>query len=218
MSPIEIIDVIHHYHAYSFGKPQIHLLLNRLPEFLYEMKENRLEAHDSGMYDFMYILGGTKAFGGRKFDLNMKDGSKFHCHGQVWQGGTPEGFEPTMEVGYGTLDSLNECYVFCAGTISRAMYDRWMENNQPSYNSRKYDHRETLEYLNRLYFKRPIWDRPVSKKRAKNLRKRGVTIQTCRETWQLSWSPFYERRKAEILERMRPDYGKPDHLKNEVAP
>ena len=31
-------------------------------------------------------FGSNYAFGGRKFDLQMKDGSAMHCYGQYWDG------------------------------------------------------------------------------------------------------------------------------------
>lgn len=206
--PIEIIDVIHNYSQYS-TTPQVFVVISRRPKFVYEKRGNNLVAHDGGFYDYMYIEQPSRAFqafGGREFDIQLIDGSTMHCKGQVWSGRKVEQVEPMIEVGCATLDQLRECYCFFGAQISKAKYDDWMATNTPSYNYEKYDPRSTLEWLDETRRKFPDSDRPVSKKRARKLRQRGVTVRRHPVTGKHGWSPSYERRKAEIERKNAPDY------------
>lgn len=207
--PIEIIDVIHHYDAYStIDKPQILMVISRNPQFVYTQTGNRLMAHDGGFYDFMYIeppSAGFKAFAGREFDIQLADGSTLHCKGQVWAGGGSD-VEPMIHVGCATLEELEKCYVFCGGVVSKAKYDAWMAVNAPSLNYEKYDPRSQLSWLEKLYRDNPDFDSAVSPKRARKLRQRGVTLRRHPVTGARGWSPNFERRKAEIIAKNAPGY------------
>ncbi|HAV37428.1 MAG TPA: hypothetical protein DCX52_13930 [Massilia sp.] len=209
--PIEIIDVILHYNTIS-KNPQVMVVIDRMPDFVYAQEGTQLMANDSGFYDLLNIAGGTNAFGGRKFDIKLQDGTALHCHGQVWSGTvTPNpamvrDMEAVKEVGINTIEGLKECHVYCAGLISLAKLNDWLARNQPSYDYDKYDPRCTLAYQDELYRKYPDMDRPVCAKRARRLRKRGVTIRRHAGTGARGWSPSYERKKAEIRQRTAPDY------------
>lgn len=72
------------------------LVLNRMPDYLYEKHDTVLCGNDEGFYSFYryeYPSGRFKAFAGREFDLPMKDGSITHCDGQWWDGGAKTGSE-----------------------------------------------------------------------------------------------------------------------------
>lgn len=203
---IEIIDVIHHYHQYS-KTPQVFVVISRDPEWIYAKEGNNLAAHDGGFYDFMQIEPGTKdAFAGREFDIKLTDGTLLHCAGQVWASGTSTPPEPMISVGCASIAALEKCYVFSGAKISKAKYDDWMTKNTPSHDYYKYDLRSSLSYHEKLYRDYPDWDHPVSPKRARTLRKRGVTIRRHPMTGKPGWSPNFERKKAEILVRTSPDY------------
>lgn len=199
-SEIQIIDVIVTYGLYGGGKPRYHVLVSRLPDYVYVKDGIRLTAHDSGFYDFLGISAGSKdAFGGRKFDIRLSDGTTYHCSGQVWACGSSAS-EPVVNVGIGTVEDLHKCYVFSGGYISKAKLDAWLATNKPSRNYYKYDPTQTIEWLDQFHAKHHYAaDRTVCAKRARKLRRRGVTIRIEPGTGKRSWSPYYERRKAEIL-------------------
>lgn len=204
---IDIVDVIHNYHAYS-KNPQIMIVLSRMPEWVYERSGYQLTAHDSGIYNFLYEQpGSTGTFGEAKFDIKMTDGSTLHCDGQVWSGRECPDPEPLISAGINTIEGLAKChcYMGCGG-VSKAKYDAWMAVNTPSHNYHKYDPTETLEWLDEMRRKFPDIDRPISKKRARKLRQRGVTVRCHPVTGRLGWSPSYERQKAVIIRKSAPDY------------
>ena len=68
-------------------------------------------------------FGGNYAFGGAKFDLPMKDGTKMHCYGQYWDGGYGKA-EKILGICFsdfvhGTIESLASCYVFRSGMVCK---------------------------------------------------------------------------------------------------
>lgn len=197
MSPIQIIDVIKHKTAYGF---QWFVVVDRMPKRVYTRTANLLVSNDSGFYDFLAIEGGTQAFGGRKFTIDLDDGSKFECHGQVWSCGAPKGTEPTVLLGIGTVELLNDCYVFSGASVSKARLQEWLDANEPSTDYRKYDRRETEEYWLEVIASHPRFKKTVSIQRARTLRKRGVRI--FKDGAARSWSPYFERKKAAKAARL----------------
>ena len=143
----EIIDVIiHSTNGFAGGDfKQVFLVLDKMPNFIYERKGNCLIASDDGFYDTLYYekpFGRFKAFAGREFDIPLKDGTVEKATGQWWDGKHQENApEPIVSVGYSTIEQLHRCYVFSGGHISKAKLDKWMEMNEPSTDYRKYDMR-----------------------------------------------------------------------------
>lgn len=203
MSAIRILDVIARQQPYG-GSTSYYLVIDRSPVRVYERTGNMLVSHDSGFYDFLGIKPGSKgAFGGREFDIKLTDGSTYHCDGQVWACGRPEGVEPTVEVGVSTLEHLRNCYVFCGASVSRALLEQWLAANTPSNRYYKYDRGQSVEALERR------WDsgnRPVCAKRARKLRRRGVKVWTDADG-RRTWSPSYERRRRELAAELANDPG-----------
>ncbi len=58
-----------------------------------------------------------QAFSGRKFDLQLTDGTIEHCHGQWWDSITNKAREVIkgniISVTVKSIDQLKKCYVFC---------------------------------------------------------------------------------------------------------
>lgn len=126
--------------------------------------------------DFFRFMSGTsrkgKAFGGGSFDIDLDDGSKFTCNGDVWSCGPPKGFEPTIEVGVATLDELNKCYCFTAGSIRLSTLEKWLSENEPSPDYYKYN--EQQRWWRDIH---PTLRVVENRKRARLLRKRGENIR-----------------------------------------
>ncbi|MDD0837872.1 hypothetical protein PSQ40_04740 [Curvibacter sp. HBC61] len=196
MNPIQIIDVIKHKNAYGY---QWFVVVDRMPKRVYTRTGNMLVSNDSGFYDFLAIEGGTKAFGGRKFSIQLDDGSTFECHGQVWSCGAPKGTEPTVQLGIGTIERLRDCYVFSGASVSKARLQEWLDANEPSTDYRKYDRRETEEYWLEVLEACPSLKKQVSAQRARALKRRGVLI--FKDGSARFWSPYFERKKAHKAKR-----------------
>ena len=140
---INIVDVIDHQNKYAIQRM---LVVDRMPDFVYERKGSWLFGHDSGCFKFYdyEALGPTwKAFGGRKFDIPMIDGSVIEASGQWWDPGTPVDFRGLVySYGMNTPDALSQCYVFTRGIhIDCEIVDAWLAANQPSNNYHRYDAR-----------------------------------------------------------------------------
>lgn len=202
LEPIKIIDVILQKSVY--GNRSVYLVLDRMPERIYKKEGSRLTSCDSGFYDFLQIEGsGGDAFGGRKFDIQLDDGSSYHCHGQVWAVGPTEDLrEKLCHVGIGTLDGLGKCYVFSGAQVEWSLVVEWLDANKPSRNYYKHDRKNDIEYWLDVWatFK----NRPVCKKRAQKLKRRGVTLFR-KDGCDVTWCPSFERRKAELLTRQAAD-------------
>jgi len=196
---INIIDVI--AKPYMVGSKTIcyYVVVDRAPALIYQRDGNKLTAHDSGFYDFMQIEPGSRdAFAGRKFSIQLANGTQYECDGQVWSC-APHGGIDAVQVGVATLGALEQCYVFSASHLAREKLHAWLAANKPSSDYYKYDPRSTLAWQDKLYRDHPSFDKPVSAKRARKLRKRGVTIRRNPNTGAPGWSPTYERKKAEII-------------------
>ena len=79
----KIIDVI------ITKNKQIFVIVDKKPKFLYERKGDLLVADDDGFYNTYYYERPnkySKAFGGREFGIQLKDGNVEHAFGQWWDG------------------------------------------------------------------------------------------------------------------------------------
>lgn len=197
----KIIDIIDHQSAYGV---QRFLVLDEMPKRIYKRYPGGyFISNDSGFYDFLQGTEGKgEAFAGREFFITLDDGNKFHCQGRVWASGHGGNVnEPVESLGVSTVAELQKCYVFSSCSVSQCLIDEWLETNRPSRNYRKYDPRETLEYLDSVFTN---GTRKICRDRARQLRRRGIRIFVD-ANGQRSWSPYYERRKAEIITRKEMD-------------
>jgi hypothetical protein len=111
------------------GKRNYSLVVSTAPNFIYEQKGFWLLAEDDGFYSSYSIEFGSRgAFGGRKFDIPLKDGTVYKATGQVWDAFSrtlqPE---PSLEVGVATLDQLKDCYVFFGGRVAVSKLEQALE-------------------------------------------------------------------------------------------
>lgn len=141
MPKIKVVDVIHHRNQ---NYTQQMLVLDRMPEFVYEREGNFLIAEDSGFFGFYgYERSGPnwKAFGGDKFDIPLKNGSIIKADGQWWDSVPSDYSELVISIGIKTIERLEECYVFSYGYVDPLIVDNWLSTNDPSNNYNKYDKR-----------------------------------------------------------------------------
>jgi hypothetical protein len=142
---LKIIDIIHHRNKYYV---QQFIVVNRRPVYLYERKGKWLIAEDGGFFSFYYLKqpNGSRdfqAFGGRKFQIPLKNGDVVEARGQWWDG-MPEDYSGLVsQSGYGVPEKLATCNVFCGGYIDKELIDKWLFRNDTSNNCNKYDKRHT---------------------------------------------------------------------------
>lgn len=93
-------------------------------------------------------FGGNYAFGGRKFDIPMKDGSVTHCYGQYWDSGYADAEKilgiKFADFTHATIDFLRMHFVFQSGTIDRAKLQPMLDEFQRILSD--YEPREYNEY------------------------------------------------------------------------
>jgi len=137
-----IIDVIFHQNKYFLQK---FLILDTMPDLLYERHGSILFATDDGFFDcygYEAPSRNSRAFGGREFDIRMKDGSTIKANGQWWSIGAAKHCpEPLVSVGISTLPLLEKCYVFSSGNVFKSKLNAWLAEHEPSTDYAKYDPR-----------------------------------------------------------------------------
>lgn len=145
----KIVDVILHS---SDKIVQVMVVVDKLPEFKYEMikdtnawgkSTNFLYAEDGPFSSAYEGPHGSGAFGGRKFDIPMKDGSVTKASGQWWDAYPQSKGKGRTSIGYGTIEGLSDCNVFSAGTIDACHILDWVKNNDPSNNYNLYRNPES---------------------------------------------------------------------------
>lgn len=102
------------YHGYEA------FVLNRAPKLKYTKYDGHTIVGVDGIFCAFYKYsegnGYIKAFGGRKFDLQLTSGEVEHCHGQWWSDITPKGIEvigePIINVIACDRESFVDLYVF----------------------------------------------------------------------------------------------------------
>jgi hypothetical protein len=129
-----------------YNNAHYYLVLDEMPVFTFERTGNRLIAECDGFVEcYGYETPGPnwQAFGGRKFELPMKDGTMEQAHGQWWwcQPAETESIGSLTSVGIATLEQLKQCYCFSGGNISTAKLNEWLASNEPSTDYEKYDER-----------------------------------------------------------------------------
>lgn len=139
MENVEIKDIIQHGEY-----KQLFLLLNREPIFTYDKSNDWLIAEDTGFFSFYHFGQPTKhfkAFAGRVFDIPLKTGECIVASGQWWDAVPTEYRNKVLSLGYGTLESLSECYVFCHTYVSKEVVEKWLAENSVSNNYNLYNKR-----------------------------------------------------------------------------
>jgi hypothetical protein len=124
----------------------IAFVFDEMPPMTYTKYGNKLIIGTNGIKYVVYTYDlpspGFYAFEGRKFDIELTDGTIEHCYGQWWDGGYREAEkiigERLVSLTSSTVQELKKCYVFFGGCISAQKYNELIE----SYNGRLYGYRE----------------------------------------------------------------------------
>lgn len=145
MEKIKIIAKVRHNDGYAY-------VLNRNVNFLYtKMDDETIIGYDEEIYQFYKKdRFGTnwKAFGGRKFELKLTDGSVEKCYGQWWDGITKTAQELFKDkrmkyFSFSTDEALKRCYVYTGATCDA----EWLEKLDAEYTGKIYDYYEYEKIL-----------------------------------------------------------------------
>lgn len=130
---IEILDVLRET---RYGVHKYTLLLSRMPKFKYRQPaKNILVASDSYFYSCYYKAGydhSQQAFGGRVFNIPLKDGSHILAEGNWWAGAipNPHGAE-LIEVAITCPKTYKRMPVFVSATLLADKLWQWLGTNEP---------------------------------------------------------------------------------------
>lgn len=154
MSDPKIVDVIAQKSPYS-DRVHYYVIVDQPVRYVYTPSPVTPDMHHDAFIrpgqtfflgrcgDFFDYLSGTgrkgQAFAGSEFDIELVDGSKFHCAGDVWSCCRRKDDPVTIDVGVATLAELEKCYVFCGGNILRETLETWLAANAPSDDYYKHD-------------------------------------------------------------------------------
>lgn len=127
----------------------------------------REETHDGQLYligqsgpfydflKFQRASGRFKAFAGRKFTLNMEDGTQRVIQDDWWSCGSPIG--PLTHITHSSIKSLKKCYVYAGGNCNQealqTMVDEYDNRTSEPYGHRTggyrydyYDYKKVIEF------------------------------------------------------------------------
>lgn len=130
MSDPKIINVCR---TISYGKASYYVVTDVPVKFTYS-RRGRIFVGQHG--DFFDFLQGTEAkgdaFAGREFDIDLSDGGKFHCRGDVWSIAAPKDIAPELAyVGVKDINGLRNCYVYFSGYVRKYVLEEWLAKNEP---------------------------------------------------------------------------------------
>lgn len=166
-----IVDVIAKKSAFS-NQTHYYVIVDQPVRFVYSRVGPRFNGKHGNFHDFLSGTGRKgEAFAGREFDINLDDGSTFHCQGDVWSCAPPSDFTPVIDCGLSTLEQLSKCYVFSSGWVERTTLEAWLAENEPTDDYYKHDERTQW---NRTV--RPTLRVIRSAKRRRALRRRGEDV------------------------------------------
>ena len=94
------------------------------------------------------------AFGGRELSLKMKDGSVQKIKDHWFDCGCYKGHGEFIDIGAGTLEGLQKCYVYCGMNINKTSFEIMLDD----YYSREkeYEYYEIEEWCKRQYKWYPV--------------------------------------------------------------
>lgn len=144
---------------FNSGKAYV---LDKNPEFkCYRLGTNIIYATDGIFYKCYKYEGGSKAFGGRKFTLQIEDTKELvECSGQWYDGGygilNKELGLNLVNITYNTDEDLKKCYVFSGATVDNNTFELILEESGELFYHDYYDYEKILRYddlRNKSYYK-----------------------------------------------------------------
>lgn len=121
-------------------------------KYTYEkINEMLIGSDETGIfYDCLFYekpFGRFKAFGGREFDLPLKDGGTIHCSGQYWDGKSSRASDikgiNIIPCTCGYIEDLKKCYVYCGHYANMEKFQDLIEQ----YDGKIYEYHEYEELI-----------------------------------------------------------------------
>jgi hypothetical protein len=124
--------------AHKSKDGHLYLMVDDIPKITYEkVGLSYVGSDDKGYFNdylkYEYAYGNMRAFAGREINLDMKDGTVTTIKDHWWDAGFYDKKHEYIGVGLGTLEKLQDCFVFCSYYIRKdkleAMLEEYLKDN-----------------------------------------------------------------------------------------
>jgi hypothetical protein len=154
------IKIIKMHVTRRYGQEHYYCLFDEIPEITYEKIGSSYvgsATDNNGNIIFSNYLGYESfgnAFGGRELTLKMKDGTTEKVKDHWFDWGHYKNHGEFIDIGGGTLEKLQECYVYCGYNINKNTFERMLDDYYSREKEYKYD--EIEEWCNLQYIWYPV--------------------------------------------------------------
>lgn len=148
------------YVARKYGQEHYYCLFDKIPEITYEKIGSSYigsATDNNGNIIFSNYLGYESygnAFGGRELTLKMKDGTTEKIKDHWFDWGYYKKHGDFIDIGGGTLEQLQKCYVYCGYNINKCTFEKMLDDYYSREKEYKYD--EIEEWCNLQYKWYPV--------------------------------------------------------------
>lgn len=153
------MKILKMYVARRYGNVHYYCMFDEIPEITYEKIGADYvgsAVDEDGDIIFSHFLrkSYSGAFAGRELSLKMKDGSVQKIKDYWWDSGHYRGHGEFVDIGAGTLEDLQNCYVYCSCNINKATFQKMLDD----YYSREkeYEYYEIEEWAKIQYTWYPV--------------------------------------------------------------
>lgn len=122
------------YAARQYGNKHHYCMFDEVPEITYEKIGSDYigSATDKNgniiFSNFLEYRSWDNAFSGREITLKMKDGSIEKIKDHWWDEGSYKRHGSFIGIGGGTLESLQNCYVYCSYNINKDTFEKMLND------------------------------------------------------------------------------------------
>jgi len=110
--------------AYKNPNGHLYIMVDKIPKLTYEkIGASYVGSDEQELFNdylkYEYGYGSFKAFAGREFSIELKDGTIIKLKDHWWDYGVYDKENEYVGIGLGTLESLLDCFVFCSYNVRK---------------------------------------------------------------------------------------------------
>jgi hypothetical protein len=137
------------------------LVFDKEDEMIYKRNGNIIYGFNGFKYNCYEYQGGSQAFAGREFDIELDDGEVVKCKGDWWHAGVNRVSElenvSLINIASECIESLKKCYVFCGGEMDSKKYQEAINNpDLPVYDYWDYEKVIKFDGMRKKYIRSEI--------------------------------------------------------------
>lgn len=143
----------------KYGYANYYCLVDEMPEITYEKigtdyVGSAVDQNGNVIFSNFLKKGGKGAFAGRELSLKMKDGSIQKIKDFWWDYGRYKKHGEFIDIGIGTLEKLQKCYVYCSCNINKSAFRKMLDDYYSR--EREYEYYEIEAWANMQYTWFPV--------------------------------------------------------------